>query len=110
MMVLSSEKNPVVQTRCDKLGIECIQNIQNKLPALMNWLNQNSINPAQTVYVGNDVNDLGCLQFVGCGVATKDAHTDAKSAADLVLNKTGGNGALREIAELIIQKLESRNQ
>jgi N-acylneuraminate cytidylyltransferase len=102
ILVLSTEGNPVVSARCNKLGIVCRQGVKEKLSALMSWLNENHLRPADVVYVGNDLNDLSCLQAVGCGVATSDAYPEAKAAARIVLSSPGGSGAVREIIELIL--------
>lgn len=56
------------------------------------------------VYVGNDVNDLECLQAVGCGVVVSDSHPDVFSAARIVLSSPGGRGAIRELAGLIFEQ------
>lgn len=109
ILVLSSEKNPVVQARCRKLGIEYIQGVQDKLEALKEWISSRSIDPAHVVYVGNDVNDIPCLQWVGCGVVVNDAHPEAKQAACLILDKPGGQGAVREIADLILTLIEVKD-
>ena len=106
ILVLSTAENLVVQARSDKLSIACIHGIQDKLAALSEWLRANRINISQVVYVGNDINDIACLQAVGCGVAVSDAHPQVQAAARIVLSAPGGKGAIREIAELIEQKLE----
>jgi 3-deoxy-D-manno-octulosonate 8-phosphate phosphatase KdsC-like HAD superfamily phosphatase len=54
-------------------------------------------------YVGNDVNDLGCLALVGWPIATPDAHPTVLAAARLVLTRHGGDGAVREVCDLILQ-------
>ena len=105
-ILLSSEENPVVQARCDKLGITCLHGIQDKQVVLMEWMKERNIDLSCVVYVGNDVNDLACLQAVGCGVAVNDADPRVKSVAQIVLSNSGGRGAIREIAELIEQRLE----
>jgi len=64
---------------------------------------------AQIVYVGNDVNDLDCLCAVGCGVAVGDSHPQVRAVAKIVLSALGGQGAIREIAELIEKKWEGQN-
>ena len=56
-------------------------------------------------YVGNDVNDLECLQNVGCGVAPADAYPEAKSAARIILEAQGGRGAVRELVVLVLARL-----
>jgi N-acylneuraminate cytidylyltransferase len=108
ILVLSTEENLVVQARSDKLSIACMHGIQDKLAALSEWLRANRINISQVVYVGNDINDIACLQAVGCGVAVSDAHPQAQAVARIVLSTPGGKGAIREIAELIEQKREGK--
>jgi N-acylneuraminate cytidylyltransferase len=105
ILVLSTEDNPVVQARCDKLSIEYIQGVQDKLEALRNWLKTKEIDASTVAYVGNDVNDIECMQEVGCGVAVSDAHPHVKANAHIILSASGGQGAIREIAVLIEQKL-----
>ncbi|BCW97597.1 MAG: transferase [Armatimonadota bacterium] len=106
ILVLSSEENPVVAARCRKLKVECLQGVERKLAALEKWLEERGIPPESTVYVGNDVNDLECLRFVGCPVVVADAHPDVKPSARFVLSKRGGQGAIRELCDLILQQRE----
>jgi N-acylneuraminate cytidylyltransferase len=107
ILVLSKERNPVVQARCAKLGLTCLNGVDDKLPALTRWLGERNIPLAQAVYVGNDVNDLDCLRAVGFGVVPADAYSAAQAAAKLVLSRPGGHGAIRELAELIHAHLEA---
>ncbi len=101
LLVLSKERNPVVGARCAKLRLECLQGVDDKRPALERWCAERGLDLARVVYVGNDVNDLACFAAVGCAVAVADAHADALEAADVVLTKRGGRGALRELADLL---------
>jgi YrbI family 3-deoxy-D-manno-octulosonate 8-phosphate phosphatase len=102
MLILSTETNPVVQARADKLSIPCVHGIQDKGRALQAWLSSKDLDPDNIVYVGNDLNDLPCLELVGCPVAVADAHPRVIQQATLVLEHVGGDGALREICELIL--------
>ncbi|HEY2082879.1 MAG TPA: HAD hydrolase family protein, partial [Verrucomicrobiae bacterium] len=54
-------------------------------------------------YVGDDVVDIGVLNKVGLAVAVGDGVTEAKGAADYVTKAHGGNGAIREIVEMILK-------
>ena len=110
ILVLSTEKNPVVRARCGKLGLPCIHGADHKWPALQAWLNEHAIDPETAVYVGNDVNDLECLQNVGCGVTPADAYPQAKSGARIVLEANGGRGAVREIVELVLARLGKKDE
>lgn len=108
MAIMSTEKNPVVQARCRKLKLECFHNLGNsKIECFISWCNKNKFNPANVIYVGNDENDIECLKAAGAGVAPADAHTSAKTAADLQLTKCGGKGAVRELCDMIIKQIEA---
>lgn len=104
ILVLSSETNPVVRKRCDKLGIPCLQGIENKKKVLSNWLKEQNIHKTNVIYVGNDINDIECLTYVGCGIVVADAHKEAKRVAKIILKKEGGKGAIREICDIILLK------
>lgn len=107
ILVLSTEPNPVVKARADKLGVPVLQGIQEKWSALQAWLAERGIDPVEVVYVGNDDNDLPCMTRVGCAVAPADAYPAALQAAHLVLEHCGGRGAVREICDLILHQLHS---
>ena len=107
MLVLSKERNPVVQARCRKLKLECLQGIDDKRPALEAWCRERGLPLADVIYIGNDTNDLTCFDAVGCAVAVADAHEDAVRAADVILAQDGGRGALRELTDLITARLTS---
>jgi N-acylneuraminate cytidylyltransferase len=103
MLILSTETNPVVQARADKLKIPCRHGISDKALALQSWLEEKQIDPANVVYLGNDQNDLTCMALAGCAVAVADAHPDALALADITLSRAGGEGAVRELCELILK-------
>jgi N-acylneuraminate cytidylyltransferase len=102
VLVLSKERDPVVRVRCDKLGLECHQGVDDKAPVLAGLLADRGIDPADVVYVGNDVNDLGCLALVGVPAVVADAHPDVMGAARYVTRALGGRGAVREVCDLIM--------
>ncbi|MEQ9461671.1 MAG: HAD hydrolase family protein [Phycisphaeraceae bacterium] len=102
--VLSKERNPVVSARCKKLGVACIQGIDDKLPVLRKWAEEHGVKMEHLVYIGNDVNDVECLKAAGCGVAVADAYDVAMEASDFVLERSGGYGAVRELCDLILAR------
>ncbi len=108
--VLSTEKNPVVKSRCDKLDLPCVHGAEDKKSLLTDWLADQEIAPEHLVFLGNDVNDKECLQLAGAGVVVADAHPDVKSYADLVLSTNGGQGAVRELTDLIQKRYSNSNQ
>jgi N-acylneuraminate cytidylyltransferase len=107
-VVISTETNPVVAARCQKLNIPALQGLADKALALENLLLDRQVDPAQVVYLGNDVNDLSCFPLVGCAVAVADAHPDVLSQADMVLTRGGGFGAVRELCDLLLKTLNNQ--
>lgn len=106
MVVITAEVNPVVKARCDKLRIPVVMGIRDKTLVLKNYLEENRINPAEAVYLGNDINDVPCFPLVGCAVVVADAYPVAVQAADLVLTRKGGMGAVRELCDRILAGLD----
>lgn len=110
VIILSSETNPVVAARARKMGLDSIHGVglDDKAVVLRNLLQDRKIDPAQVVYVGNDINDLPCFDVVGWAVAVADALPEVLRAADYVLSKSGGHGAVRELCDLILSKQTTR--
>lgn len=102
MIVLSTEANPVVAARCRKLKLPCVQARDDKGAFLRAFLREREIPPSNVVYVGNDVNDLECLELVGHPVAVADAHPAVLAVAKTVLSRPGGNGAVRELCDRLL--------
>ena len=104
LLILSKERNRVVARRAEKLQIEVIQACDNKLEALTEWLSKNQLPLSQCAYVGNDINDLQCMQAVKLAIAPIDAHPQATQAAHWRLTRAGGKGAIRELSDAIINR------
>jgi len=108
VLILSTETNPVVSARAEKLGVPVIQGSGDKANALRDWLAAEQVNPAATVYVGNDVNDLPCFGMVGWACAVADAHPQIRSQADHILRTPGGHGAVRELTDRILEHSDDK--
>jgi len=103
--VLSTEADPVVTARCRKLGLPVVQGLSDKASALQELLEERGVDPNHVIYLGNDVNDLPCFPLVGCALVVADAHPQARAQADLVLKRAGGFGAVRELCDLLLERL-----
>ena len=103
VVVLSTERNPVVAARCKKLNLPCDQGIDDKRSALLRLTKKYDANIEDVVYIGNDVNDLECICMVGYGIAVADAHPSVLKAADIVLTNRGGHGAVREFCDRVLK-------
>jgi len=102
-LILSTEANPVVTARAAKLRVDVRQGADDKAAALREWADAAGIPLSRVAYVGNDVNDLACLELVGWPVAVRGAHPLVLAAARAVLARAGGEGAVREIADLVLR-------
>ncbi len=108
MLILSKETNAVVKARAKKLGIEAISGIDNKLPELLAWSKNNNVALEQVAYIGNDLNDLECMNAVGWAIAPSNAHPEIKKIARVCLAAAGGQGAIRELVELILTQPKAK--
>jgi 3-deoxy-D-manno-octulosonate 8-phosphate phosphatase (KDO 8-P phosphatase) len=104
--VVSTEANPVVRARCEKLRIDCVQNCDEKLSVVRELAQKQNVSVEETVYVGNDINDYDCLEEVGLPVVVMDAHPDVVGLARYITMNGGGRGAVREICDLIVDAKE----
>ena len=101
-VIVSKERNPVVGARGAKLRVDVLQGVDDKVCALTAWLDRRGLRAADVAYVGNDVNDLPVMGVVGWPIAVADAHPEVIRAARLVLTRPGGQGAVREVCELVL--------
>lgn len=102
MLILSTERNPVVARRAEKLGVEVRHGVGDKLAVLTEWASDNGLDLADIAYLGNDINDISCLTAVGHGAVVSGAHPGAREVATHVLGRRGGDGAVRELADRVL--------
>ena len=102
LLILSTETNPVVSARAKKLNIDCLQGCRDKATAVAQLIADRGLDPNRIVYVGNDTNDLQAMELVGHRVAPADAHMAVRSIATLVTVARGGEGVVRELADVIL--------
>lgn len=102
LLILSTEKNPVVAARARKLNLPVLHGIDRKDAALKRWCEESGVAPERVLYAGNDVNDLPCFGLVGWPVAVASAHDSVRAAARAVTTTPGGAGAVREIAAWLL--------
>lgn len=99
--VVSSEENAVVERRCEKLGVRCFRGVKSKVEVAEALGVELGVSPGEMLFVGNDVNDLDVLRFVGLGVAVADAAPEVQQVVSLLLERRGGFGAVREICDMV---------
>lgn len=108
-VIITGRNSEIVKMRCKELGIkEVYQGVLNKAEQLINLLEKNSISFDDIAYIGDDINDLPCMNLVkqGGGLigCPADAVDDVKQNSDYVSFRNGGDGAVRDFIEYIVMK------
>ena len=102
-VVMSTEKNPVVRRRCSKLKIECFDGLDDKVQAAVEWSTKNNLDLSKAIFVGNDINDIPLLSVVGFPVGVADCSVEIIPFIQYQLSKRGGEGAVRELCDLVFE-------
>ena len=112
--IITGRQSEIVGHRMNDLGVQHIyQGCRDKLTAFRSLLQVTGFEASQVAYVGDDLPDLPIMQRVGFAIAVANAHAFVKQHCDWVTTLTGGRGAVREVADFILQAqslLEARQQ
>jgi 3-deoxy-D-manno-octulosonate 8-phosphate phosphatase (KDO 8-P phosphatase) len=102
--VISGRKSKSVALRMNSLGIgHVFQGHENKRDAFAELLKKTGLTPEHTAYVGDDLLDLPIMTKVGLAIAVQDANFAVKERADWCTTLPGGQGAVREVCDMIMQ-------
>lgn len=101
--ILSTEKNSVVGARARKLEIQVLQGIKNKKDALVHLSQSKGYELSRVLFVGNDLNDFHVMRICGYSACPSDSHLKIKEISDIVLSARGGEGAVRELLEVVLE-------
>lgn len=102
--IITGRQSPVVDQRAVELGIDLVyQGAKDKLVPFREILSRLQLSPRQVAYVGDDLVDLPILLQVGFSATVADAVNDVKSRVDLVTERPGGHGAVREICDFLLK-------
>ncbi len=105
VVVVTGRESESVRMRADELEIdEVVQDRRaRKLPAFLRMLERYGLSPSQAAFVGDDFPDLGVMRIVGLPIAVGNAVPEVAAAASLRLERHGGRGAVREVAERLLR-------
>lgn len=101
--IITGRASPMVERRAKELGIEhLLQGVQKKYPALQDLAKDCGLSMAEIGYIGDDLNDLQCMEAVGFRACPTDAALAVKSVCDYVAPALGGHGAVRDSLEYLL--------
>jgi len=107
VFIISTEANPVVTTRAQKLNLLCKQGIKDKAVAILEACKELAVAPTDTMFVGNDINDIPAFNAVGVPVAVADAYPEVMPHVMYLTHKPGGFGAVREVCDMVYNAKQS---
>lgn len=106
--IISGRQTPIVDVRAKELRIDdVVQNASDKVAAMEELRRRHGLEVNEVAFIGDDLFDLPLLKAVGFSAAPKNALPEVKKAVDYVTRTSGGDGAVRELIDLII-KSQSR--
>lgn len=101
-VIITGRSSEIVKQRCEELKIaELHQGIEDKLHKLHEICGNYGIGLSQVAYIGDDLNDLPCMQLCGFSACPSDAVKEVKAQVDYTCDAKGGDGAIREFIERI---------
>ncbi|MDD3150049.1 MAG: HAD hydrolase family protein [Candidatus Gastranaerophilales bacterium] len=102
--IISGEKNKIIDTVAAKFNLEDVhQGVKDKLSVIKSLALKYNLKPEEICYLGDDINDITALEYVKYAICVPDANYKVKEIAGIyITNASGGNGAYREIIDLII--------
>jgi len=104
--LISGEDSPLVDRFALKMGIadaDIDKNCKNKAQALRNLAQRRSLDLSEICFMGDDVNDVEAMEIAGLAAAPADARPAALRKAAFVSRHTGGNGAVRELVDSVLE-------
>jgi 3-deoxy-D-manno-octulosonate 8-phosphate phosphatase (KDO 8-P phosphatase) len=102
--LLTGRQSKVVMHRAKDLDINDVyQKVFNKKEVFEKIIKKHKISADEAAFIGDDIIDIPVLNRVGFSVAVADAIEVVKKSADYVTKNKGGNGAVREVCEMILQ-------
>jgi YrbI family 3-deoxy-D-manno-octulosonate 8-phosphate phosphatase len=105
-VIITKENSKIVIKRADKLKVEEVYiGVEDKLKVIEELAKRYNIDFDEIAYIGDDINDLPVLEKVGLTFAPDDAMPEIKQIVDYVTSKRGGEGALREAVDFILEKV-----
>jgi 3-deoxy-D-manno-octulosonate 8-phosphate phosphatase (KDO 8-P phosphatase) len=102
--IITGRVSESVTIRSKELKIdEVCQGVVNKVEAYDELLQRTKLRDEEVCFVGDDLQDMGLLKRVGLSVAVANARSEVKRIVHIVTEYSGGNGAVREIVEIILK-------
>ncbi|SEN95473.1 3-deoxy-D-manno-octulosonate 8-phosphate phosphatase (KDO 8-P phosphatase) [bacterium A37T11] len=102
--IITGGQSASIRKRFNGLGVQDIHlGISDKLPVLSQWMEMHVLQPAEVLYMGDDIPDLLPMGVVGVAVCPKDAVEEVKALCNYISPKKGGDAAVRDVLEKVLK-------
>lgn len=102
--VITGRNSPIVSHRMAELGVDHVyQGREDKLETFEKLLLALALEPAETLYIGDDLIDLPVLKAAGLAVSVPNAHPAVPERVDWITPRAGGHGAARDVCDLLLE-------
>jgi len=109
--IITGRNSTIVQKRAQELGIQHIyQGIKDKDRVLKELVDSLGLNFYEVGAIGDDLNDYNMLELVGRSFTPNDGVKEIKSIVNTVLSKNGGDGAVREMIDTLVDDNDQRDE
>lgn len=110
-VIITGRKSEILENRCRELGIvHLFQGVADKTEKLSEIIDTLKIAINEVAYIGDDLNDLPCMDYIkkGHGIigCPKDASKPVKEIADYICSKEGGDGAVRDFIDFLLYDIK----
>ncbi len=103
--IITREDTKIVSCRAEKTGVDFLyQGVTDKLEIVKSLVKKLKLMPSEVCYIGDDIHDIKTLDYVGLAAVPKDAIRQCKAKADYICSAKGGDGCVREVADVILSK------
>lgn len=108
--IITGRTSKIVKTRADELGVKHLfQGVKNKDAVLRELVDSLGLKFSEVGAIGDDLNDYYMLNLVGRSFTPNDGVDEIKEIVDTVLSKNGGDGAVREMIEILVNESDLRD-
>lgn len=104
-MILTGRSSQCVERRANELKIDyLVQGVADKATYLQAFMNEQNLHPEEVAYIGDDSNDLSCMELAGNTACPSDAIEQVKRKVHRICSCKGGMGAVREFTDYILEE------
>lgn len=108
--IITGRQSEIVAHRAKELGIQHVyQGHTDKIAAFSEIIQSLNLKPEQVAHIGDDLPDLALMQRAGLGICVADAYSFVQQHADWVTANKGGEGAVRDVADLLLVAQQKLN-